>query len=227
MKNKKEQMVIFDFCETLVNFQTADAYIDYCRNQLKISGMNHKEFIRMILNKTKILSIIGKLTRNKYSINKKLKLWQLKGIEESILNELSFKYYIDKIKPNLIEKTCSILNKYIQDNNVVWIVSGGYGIYLKHFVKEFGVSNIISSNIQFKNGHATGKLDGIDCMHDNKVKLLINQLSNKNNYSIIASYSDSISDIPILSIAEKAYIISYKIHKEWIDKYKFNEIIWN
>lgn len=227
MVNNKKHIVLFDFCETLVNFQTADAFIDYCRDQLKLSIMYRKENLRKILIKSKVLKILERITHSKYSIYKRNKLWQLKGLEETLLNELSLKYYDEIIKPNLIEKTCSILKKRIEQGDTIWIVSGGYGIYLKHFAKEFNVSNIISSNIEFVKGYATGKLYGIDCMHDNKVKLLDLALESEKDYTISASYSDSITDIPILSVAQKAYVISKSKHKTWVDNYKYEEIIWD
>ena len=227
MVNNKKHIVLFDFCETLVNFQTADAFIDYCRNQLNLSNMYYKELLRKILIKSRILYFLERITNKKYNIIKTSKLWQLKGLKESSLNELSQRYYNEVIKPNLIEKTCSILKKHIDKGDVVWIVSGGYGIYLKYFAEEYGIDNVISSNIEIFKGYATGKLNGIDCMCENKIKLLNNELKNNKDYSIIASYSDSITDIPILSVAENAYVISKYEHKTWIEKFRFNEIIWN
>ena len=36
MKNISSKIAIFDFCETLVGFQSADAYIKYVLNEEKI-----------------------------------------------------------------------------------------------------------------------------------------------------------------------------------------------
>ena len=37
---EKARLVFFDFCETLIKYQTADKYIDFCREILCYKQMN-------------------------------------------------------------------------------------------------------------------------------------------------------------------------------------------
>lgn len=221
------RIAVFDFCETLVNFQTADAFVDFVRESLKMDCINRKEKIDSIIRKYKLLYplfILQLIFHQTWSISKRLKLWQLKGIPQKVISDLSVKYYKEIIKPNLIRETVTILNKHIADGYDVWLVSGGYGIYLRHFAKEYGIKHLISSNIGFKNGYCTGKIDGIDCMNTNKVKLLRKRFSGELNGNVIVSYSDSITDIPILRIAIEPVVIS-KTHQKWVEENGFSEII--
>jgi len=221
MQSKK--IIIFDFCETLVDFQTADAFVEYVCMHSDYYPIRLRMCINRILNKARILDVLEILTKWKKSYHKKACLWQIKGLSKRELEDLSLGYYEEKVRPHLIDKTNAILRDYLSQNVPVWIVSGGYDIYLQHFAREFGIGRIISSRLKFREGVFTGFLDGLDCLHENKVRLL-NQYLTK-DVNILASYSDSITDIPILRIAEKSYVISRK-HQEWINKYKFNEIIW-
>lgn len=223
MESTKD-IVIFDFCETLCNFQTADAFVDYVRSKIGSAKIQKKENLNLFLRRTRIASIAELLTFHKLSILKRLKLWQLVGVKESVVTELALGYYRDVVRPNLIGRTLDILKEYHNKDCLVYLISGGYEQYLRFFVEEFRIDNLISSKIAFSDGCCTGKLEGVDCVCNNKVKLLKVNLGNKRN-RIIASYSDSKSDIPILSIADQPFVVS-RSPQLWAVKKKFNEIIW-
>lgn len=223
MESTKD-IVIFDFCETLCNFQTADAFVDYVRGKIGSTKIQKRENLNLFLRKTRIASIAELLTSHKLSILKRLKLWQLTGVQEQVVKELAFGYYQEVVRPNLIGITLDILKEYQDKGCLVYLISGGYEQYLRYFVKEFKIDNLISSKIAFSDGYCTGKLEGIDCVCDNKVKLLKAELGKRQN-RIIASFSDSKSDIPILSIANQPFIVSRK-HQLWAERETFNEIFW-
>ena len=112
MSSDNRKIALFDFCETLVNFQTADAFVDYVRNRIGIRRMKVLELFQQSLLVLKVPQIIDKLSKNKYSINKRLKLYQLKGIQKKDLENLAFDYYTNRIKPNFIERIIDIYKEY-------------------------------------------------------------------------------------------------------------------
>ena len=67
-----KKIAIFDFCETLVDFQTADAFVDYVREHTDELSVRRKEKINLILRKYKVTRIAEKITSSKYSIEKKM-----------------------------------------------------------------------------------------------------------------------------------------------------------
>jgi HAD superfamily hydrolase (TIGR01490 family) len=224
MQNKR-RIVIFDFCETLVDFQTADAFVDYAREHLKYSSILRKERINLLLRRCKLTRVAEKLTSYKCSIEKRIKLWQLKGISKDNLTTLAYGYYKEKIKPHLIERTNKLLQQHQQNGDEIWLISGGYGIYLQYFKEEYKIDQLISSNIGFRKDNCTGRMAGLDCMHIHKVELLKDKLSQEKGIEIVASYSDSISDIPILGVAKQGFVVSRQ-HQTWGEAYGFKEIIW-
>jgi len=224
MKNK-ENIAFFDFCETLVNFQTADAFVDYVADRSQSIRMKKIESIRRWLYSHHIITMLTLLSFTRVSVNKKIKLFQLKGFSRSELEMYAMDYYINMIKPNIIQP---VLMKMLHLQNLgykIIIVSGGYDIYLKYFAKDYGIEHVISTRLGYNdNDCCTGRFDGIDCLYKNKVRLLNICFQKEKLYSI--AFSDSSSDIPFLSWADEGYVISKDRHQKWLDNYNFKEIIW-
>ena len=126
----------------------------------------------------------------------------------------------------MIFSIVDLLREKQEEGFKIYIVSGGYGIYLKYFSKEFCVNTVISSDFKFLKGICLGVMSGVDCMGINKVKLL-DRIFNKDNLFSIA-YSDSLSDLPLLQWADKAYVIKKlgNENEKWINEHNLNLIVW-
>ncbi len=218
------KVALFDFCETIANFQTADAYVDFVRERLNDSRMCRLEKVQRFLRTIKVIQIIEKLTKYRFSINKRIKLWQLRGHNLSELQALAKDYYLERIKPNFIPEMVEKLLELKIQGYSIFLVSGGYDIYLHYFAEENGLSGVISTRIGFKEDFCTGKFDGIDCLRDGKPKLLNKFFSSKPIFSV--AFSDSKSDLPFLKWVNEGYVISRNKHQEWSTENKLKEIIW-
>ncbi|MBC5644794.1 HAD-IB family phosphatase [Parabacteroides segnis] len=220
----REKVAFFDFCETLVDFQTADAFCDYVRERTKKTKMFKIEKNIILLKKIYLLPILQKLFRKYGSIEKKLKAYELKGFNYSDLDEYAKKYYETRIKPHFIKELTNELVRLKEEGYTVGIVSGGYGIYLKYFVQDFNLDFLLSSNIKIENNICTGFLDGLDCMNERKIQYINKLFPSKPTYSI--AFSDSLSDIPLLQYATDGVVVSRNKHQNWVDNNKFKELIW-
>ena len=151
MQNNNK-VALFDFCETLANFQTADAYVEF----VKTHCANHKskllfrEKVYKILKKNRVVSILTRLFPQR-SINKRLICFQLRGLNYYDMDRLAKDYYDDIIKPNLIMPVVDELVELKKENYRIILVSGGYDIYLKYFAAEYGINekDIIWGEIAF------------------------------------------------------------------------------
>lgn len=215
------KVALFDFCETLANFQTADAFVDFVRNHSNSHIMKSKEKMWLFMRKSRLMSVLDLVTKKQNS--KRIKLHQLKGIKKNELEDLSQEYYKQRIRPNLIRPILNRMLSLKHEGYTIGLVSGGYGIYLKYFVEEFKIDFCISSELDFKGDYCTGKMRGLDCMNQNKVMLLNRYFKEKPFKSI--AFSDSITDIPFLQWTKEGVVVS-RNHQKWIENYNFSEIIW-
>lgn len=223
-----KKIAFFDFCNTLVSFQTADPFIDYVR---KLNGnyyMRFLEFILQILIKSRIIAIFNKFMPD-FLIEKKLKLIQLRGMTHEKLDFLARSYYKDMIKPNMIESIITELKILENQGYEICIVSAGYSIYLKYFIQDFQIRHIISTEIEFneETKKCSGFIKGRDCTgHQKKISIYSYFPLNEINFKDCISFSDSIGDLPMLLLTGKAVVVSRSFPQSWAHRYKFKEIIW-
>lgn len=215
----KGQFILYDFCGTLVDFQTANAYV---RFTIKSLGKKKKvvEFVRLILNKLRVISLLN-IFRTKMSVNKSLLLYQLKGCKYEKMDFCARRFYKECITPHLITPVLKRLQQDITNGKTVAIVSGGYDIYLKYFAEEYNVPFLICTQLKFIDDLFTGSISGKDCMGSEKINRLHSVfpfLRSENNISM-TFYSDSPSDIPLFNECERRIaVIEEENIPEWVER---------
>jgi len=221
MHNKKK-IALFDFCGTIVPFQSASAYIEFVATNY--AGPIRKFYVSFI-KLSRRLHILGLIIRlSKGRINDKLLLLKsLKGFDFELLDTAAERFYNEIIKPNIIPEVIEELKKRQQDGYRIAIVSGAFDIYLKFFAKEYKINDVVSSKLDFYNNVFTGRLSGLDCMVENKVKELDSLFSRQDLYCI--AYSDSQSDIAMLRWADEGYVVTKR--PSWIKLHSFKELYWD
>lgn len=221
------KIAYFDFCETLIKFQTADLYIDFVRKQNQSFRMKFLELIRRLLASLKLFALYSALAPNN-NLHKKLKLYQLKGLSKKLLESYSISYYNEVLKPNFVPELIEKLLKLKKEGWVIFIVSGGYNIYINQFVEEYKLNKCISSEIGFdEKGFCSGKMQGLDCLHDMKIVKIKNELEREMLHcEQTIAFSDSITDLPLLNFATKGVVVSKGESQNWASRNGFNEIVW-
>ena len=220
MSNK---IALFDFCETLADFQTADAFVRYAEKKIKNVHLSAVLWYR-VLSKTKILAVLHRIF-SKQSIGKRLLLRRLKGTTKTEMDRIAREYYNTVIRDRLISRMMDVLQLAKVNGFDIYIVSGGYDIYLKYFAEVHGIKGVIASTLEFKDGIFSGKLSGKDCMYENKIKRILQEIP-YTNYSDWRAYSDSISDIPMLKLVGNPFVVSRNRPQEWAKELGFPQIVW-
>ena len=224
-----KKLAFFDFCDTLVSFQTADAFIDYIRKTEGNSYMRLLNLVQIILRKAKVIAFFNKFFHDS-AISKKVKLLQIRGFTYEKLNNLAAFYYQEKIKPNLIKPVMEEMQRLAKENFEICIASAGYSIYLKYFAEEHHVKHIISTEISFDKikNRCLGTISGKDCIKVEKINRLKTYFAGqKINYNESIAYSDSKTDLPLLILTGKGVVVSRAVPQSWTHQYKFKEIIWS
>lgn len=215
-------IALFDFCDTLVNFQTADAYVFFVCNHAK---KQHGQKTHPAPLKLKAAKIADKFLR--LSLHKQCILGLLQGFSYEELDTYAKQYYDECIRTAFVRPVLDELVEKKRTGYKIYLVSGGYDIYLKYFVNEFQIDGCISTKIMFKNGLCQGKFDGNDCLGRQKVIEVGKYFKNlENGSNNICVYSDSKSDLPLMRWAGRGIVVSEGMHQSWANKEFLEEIIW-
>lgn len=217
-----QKIALFDFCETIANFQTADAFVKFVVTDLNYRS-DRMYWLQKTLEKSKVSSLLFKLG---FNCNKFLLLRQIKGLSKDIIIKEGQKYYDQIVSPNLIPEVITEIRRLQDEGYSLYIVSGGYDVYLHFFVEEYKFDGIICSSLRFTDGIFTGKLSKADCMGREKVRQLQDFFNCDDLKEIESvSYSDSISDLPLLSFSRNAVVVARR-DNSWRKKNHFNILLW-
>lgn len=229
LNDNMKKIAFFDFCETLVNFQTADAFVEYV---VKMNGSGYMRFLEIfiiLLRKVRVIAIFNKSFPN-MAIEKKIKLLQIRGFAYDKLDNLAELFYKEMIKPNLIKPMIEEMVRLMKQDFEVCLVSAGYSIYLKYFAEEYRIKYVLATEIAFdrSGNRCLGTIVGKDCSRLEKVKRIMANFDFKSiNFKESISYSDSFTDLPLLKLTGRGVVVSRELSQHWIYQYQFKEILWN
>jgi HAD superfamily hydrolase (TIGR01490 family) len=219
-------LVVFDFCETLVNFQTANAFIDFVVERKKTIWSRFIASLEMIFLHSRFFAVVDRFFP-KYNISKRVNLMKIRGTSEIDIKNFAINFHQNTINKKTIQPLLDELKRFVNNGDYVIIASGGYDVYLNLFAADYKVKHIVSSKIKFNNGKASGfLLDGKDCLYEEKV-IQLDKLIHANNleFQHKISYTDSISDLPLLKWSNEGIVVSKGKSQNWPHTYNLKEIV--
>lgn len=218
-----KRLVIFDFCGTLISFQTADRYVEFCVKRLQENkAVQSRHRVVRLMDKLRIFKIYNRICQGN-NWRKRMILWQLKGLSFEQCDQFAKAYFEEELLPNVVAPVVEKLKEHLAQNDRVVILSGGYDIYIKYFAEYFGVKEVVSSKVAFSGGLCLGKMEGVDCMRSNKIDYIRHLI---NNMSTIC-YTDSQSDLPLLELVDEPIVVSKSNSQNWATQRNYKQIIWN
>lgn len=224
-----EKVALFDFCETLANFQTADRYVSFVRSRMNCGQMRRKGALYRWCRKFRLIDIASVFLPHS-SISKRFILYSLRGVQFDVLDKFAEEYYLTQIRTNLIKESVAELKQMQEAGYRIMLLSGGYDIYLKYFAEEFGVSDIVSTSIGFRNGVCTGFFNGKDCLGKNKIAMLeqyCKRVGIEIDRRISFAYTDSRTDLPMLGYVGNAVVVRRRDVPRWYQENGcYKEIVW-
>lgn len=204
----KEILALFDFCETLTNFQTLDSFLPLA-GKYNFNYTEQQNFERR-KNYEKL-----KLIYPRYE--------PLIDLDFKEAKKIAKEFIYNQVIHNLNHKVMDRLFYHQDQGHTVAIVSGGLEIYIEEFAKIYGIRHIIAVSLEQRYGKLTGNIDGIHTMQERKLYKLSLEL-NLNNYDLKNSYaySDCVSDIPLLSLVGNPFVINCGKDLAWAKILNFN-----
>lgn len=123
----------------------------------------------------------------------------LTQINPAQLYALREEYLGLKIEPIILPKARALLESHRNDGNVLLIITATNSFITGPIAERLGVEHLIATEPEQIDGRFTGKVTGIPCFRNGKVKCLQKWLDH-HPYNLSNSwfYSDSHNDIPLL-----------------------------
>jgi HAD superfamily hydrolase (TIGR01490 family) len=123
------------------------------------------------------------------------------GFSEDRLLELSDEVFDNVLRPALYKDALSLVKRTKQSGLRVVLLSGSPDFLLGRLGKLLDADDIIGNRLQFKDGRATGRLMPPIVAGPEKAKI-IKSHAKEHGFDLdeCAAYSDSMSDVPMLSV---------------------------
>jgi len=179
------------------------------------NGDSCKDIVLYGLKKYPSLTIASLKKARQVNKNYKKGYIQFERVKEELL---SFIFKIDdreKFINDFVDSHMKKIKSWYKsrkDANDV-IVSASYDIWIIPFAQKLGIRNVIATRVD-----SEGKILGLNCKGQEKVKRIKEAY---NSSEISSAYSDSAVDIPMLEIANTAYVVEGNKINTYKQGYKF------
>ena len=123
------------------------------------------------------------------------------GVSEDRLVTLAPEVVDNVLKPALFKGAKELVRQCHDSGHEVVLVSGALDVHMKLFAKEIGADDVIANRLELKDGYATGKLMRPVVAGPEKAVLIREHARSKGfDLTHCFAYSDSYSDVPMLSV---------------------------
>lgn len=147
-----------------------------------------------------ILYLIGKANRQK--VKEALLSRFLKGMSKQEIEIKAEKFAREIIPQKLRPQALERIHWHQKQGHRCILISANLDIYLKPWGQLVNFDRIITSKVAFsKEGFMTGKLEGLNCRGEEKVRRLLAEEGPREHY-ILYAYGDSAGDKELLDIAD-------------------------
>ena len=192
----KPDLAIFDLDNTILNGDSDYSMINYLIdiNLLdKNAKLKNDEFILDYQQ--------GQLDFDKYT-NFALKPYI--GMTQNEINEVIYPFVEKIIEPMINIFALKLLHEHYENGDKILLASATNELIVKPIAKRLEIKNVIATKVEFKDNKCTGKFITPSALGEGKLKLVHSWMKDKqrNSFSRVTFYSDSINDLPLLEAVE-------------------------
>jgi len=159
-----------------------------------------------------VLILLNKLN---FLSSTKLKLFFLKsilgGISTNRMKMISRLFTKIQLKVNIRKRALEKILKHKNDGDILVLASASFDFYVNSLAKKLHFQHIFSTKSCWSSDNKLlAKINGHNLKGVKKVDLIISSLDYDFESTNIFCYSDHISDLPLLSIANQAFVVNPK-----------------
>lgn len=192
----KPDLAIFDLDNTILNGDSDYSMINYLID-INLLGKNAKlkneQFIQDYQR--------GQLDFNQYT-NFALKPYI--GMTQKEINEIIMPFVENIIEPMINIFALKLLHEHYEKEHKLLLASATNELIVKPIAKRLEIKNVIATKVEFKNNKCTGEFIPPSALGEGKLQLVKSWMkyNQRNSFSRVTFYSDSINDLPLLEAVE-------------------------
>lgn len=132
-----------------------------------------------------------------------------KGMTEDRIEVLSKEVFEDIIRPAIFSGAMDLIRQCKEAGFTVVIITGSLDVTTRFVTEHVGADYFIANRLEFKDGIATGKMLHPLVAGPEKAKIIVED-AHQHDYDLkkCHAYSDSFSDVPMLSVVGHAFCIN-------------------
>lgn len=141
----------------------------------------------------------------------------LSGTSEKELKSIVKSFYKEKVESILYEDGIKAIKDFKAKGYKIYLISASPEFYVYEFYNIKEVDKVIGTKFSMENGKFSSKISGENCKGEEKVKRLMEEIKKDNievDFKNSYMFSDSLSDLPLLKLVGKGYLINYKKNHE-------------
>jgi len=126
----------------------------------------------------------------------------LAGHARAQLEQWREQYLAEVVAPMILPKSVELVASHEARGHVTMIITAANSFVSAPIARMFGVSHLLASEPESRNGEFTGEIEGIPCFHEGKVIRLEAWLASRGqaltDFAESYFYGDSQSDVPLM-----------------------------
>ncbi|GAB2190676.1 HAD family hydrolase [Sessilibacter sp. MAH1] len=189
-------LAIFDLDNTLIRGDSDHAFGEYLADQ----GLVDSEVFRAQNNRFYQQYLDGTLNIFEYS---EFALQIVAGKTAQELAHLQRDFFSQKIESMFLPKAKALIERHRNEGDDLLIITATNRFVTQPIATWLGITQLLATEPEVVEEKYTGKITGVPCFQDGKVKRLYDWLEEYSG-DLTGSYfySDSFNDLPLLSIVE-------------------------
>jgi HAD superfamily hydrolase (TIGR01490 family) len=185
-------LAIFDLDNTLLAGDSDYLWGQYLVQQGLVDGKEYEEKNQRFYHEYKA----GRLDIYEFLA---FSLHPLTLFSPAMLKDMHAQFMQQMIDKLITPEAIALVERHRQQGDTLMIITATNSFVTKPIAQAFGIPHLLATEPEMIDGHYTGKVSGIPCFQDGKVKNL-HQWLHSHNMDLVDSwfYSDSHNDLPLL-----------------------------
>lgn len=146
------------------------------------------------------------------------------GMNGEKMDELIKDFYENRFKNILYKDGIEMIRKLKNEGYKIYLISASPEFYLNELYEIKEIDKIIGTKFKKNETSYTRFMEGVNCKGEEKINRLMASLKEDNievDFKESYMFSDSLSDLPLLKLVGKPYLINYKKKYDGIEILKW------